>query len=83
MNDTDDEGSESENEDDDGMVLDEMENEFHGQEGNKYLDFDGDNTSLKFGDSEDEYDNDSVMMVSCFTSYRYILMFFTRTVAFF
>lgn len=65
MNDTDEEvSSDSDNEDDDGMVLDEGENEVSGQEGNKYLDFDGDGASLKFGDSDEEIDGDSMMMVS-------------------
>ncbi|KAF7829490.1 pre-rRNA-processing protein TSR1-like protein [Senna tora] len=62
VDDTDEEVSDGDNEDDDGMVLDEEENEFHGQDGNKYLDFDGDEASLKFGDSDEEFDADSVMM---------------------
>ncbi|KAJ1397557.1 Ribosome biogenesis protein BMS1/TSR1, C-terminal [Sesbania bispinosa] len=52
----------SDNEDDDGMVLDEMADGFPGQEGNKFLEFDGDGASLRLGDSEEETDNDSVMM---------------------
>ncbi|XP_054810360.1 uncharacterized protein LOC129311900 [Prosopis cineraria] len=62
VNDSDEEVSDSDNEDVDGMVLDEEENGFPGLERNKYLDFDGDETSLKFGDSEEELDSDSVMM---------------------
>ncbi|XP_061372793.1 uncharacterized protein LOC133315228 [Gastrolobium bilobum] len=57
-----DEESDCDNEDDDGMVLDEMEDGLPGREGNQYLEFDGDEASLRFGDSEEETDNDSVMM---------------------
>ena len=64
MDDTDEEVSDSDNADADGMVLDEGDDEFAGHERNKYLDFDGDGASLKFGDSEEELDSDSVMMVS-------------------
>lgn len=46
------------------MVLDETEDGFPGQEGNEYLEFDGDEASLRFGESEEETDNDSGMMVS-------------------
>ena len=49
--------------DDDGMVLDEREDELTGQEGKEYTEFDGDGASLRFGDSDEETDNDSVMMV--------------------
>ncbi|KAK2392728.1 pre-rRNA-processing protein TSR1 protein [Trifolium repens] len=55
INESDEEVSDSDNED--GMVLDEGD-----QEGNKYLDLDGDGASLRIGDSEDETDNESVMM---------------------
>ncbi|CAK8569166.1 unnamed protein product [Lathyrus sativus] len=58
---SDEEQSDCDNEDEDGMMLDE-ENGFPGQEGNKYVDLDGDGASLRFGDSDDETDNDSVMM---------------------
>lgn len=59
----DEEESDCDNEDD-GMLLDEIEDEFPGQEGNMYLDADGDEASQRFGDSDEETDNDSVMMVS-------------------
>ncbi|KAI4351507.1 hypothetical protein L6164_005873 [Bauhinia variegata] len=62
VDDIDEEDSDGDDEDDDGMVLDEKENELPGQEGNKYLDFDGDEASLRLGDSEEETDTDSVMM---------------------
>lgn len=52
------------------MVLDEVDG-CPGQEGNKYLDHDGDGASLRFGDSEDETDNDSVMMVSLLMLLQY------------
>lgn len=61
VDDSDDEESDCDNEDVDGMVLDEVDG-FPGQEGNEYLDHDGDGASLRLGDSEDETDNDSVMM---------------------
>jgi len=51
------------------MVLDEGEDGFPGQEENKYSEFDGDDASLRFGDSEEETDNDSVMMVSLYKTY--------------
>ncbi|XP_004500884.1 uncharacterized protein [Cicer arietinum] len=57
----DEEESDCDNEDD-GMLLDEIEDEFPGQEGNMYLDADGDEASQRFGDSDEETDNDSVMM---------------------
>lgn len=57
-----DEDSDLDNDDDDGMVMDESEDGFPGQEGNKYSEFDGDGASLRFGDSDEETDNDSVMM---------------------
>jgi len=46
------------------MVLDDGEDGFPVQEANKYSEFDGDDISLRLGDSEEETDNDSVMMVS-------------------
>ncbi|XP_058785527.1 uncharacterized protein LOC131660324 [Vicia villosa] len=61
VDDSDEEQSDCDNEDEDGMMLDEV-NEFPGQEGNKYVDPDGDGASLRLGDSDDETDNDSVMM---------------------
>ncbi|KAG5030509.1 hypothetical protein JHK85_014491 [Glycine max] len=57
-----DEESDYDNENDDGMVLDEGEDGFPGQEENKYSEFDGDGASLRLGDSDEETDNDSVMM---------------------
>jgi pre-rRNA-processing protein TSR1 len=68
INESDEEVSDSDNED--GMVLDEGDG-FPGQEGNKYLDLDGDGASLGFEDSEDETDNDSVMMVSLLIPLQY------------
>lgn len=50
-------------------MLDEGEDGFPGQEENKYSEFDGDDASLRFGDSEEETDNDSVMMVSLYKTY--------------
>ena len=63
MDDSDEEESDCDNENDDGMVLDEGEDGFPGQE-NRYSDFDGDGASLRLGDSDEETDIDSVMMVS-------------------
>ncbi|KAK7352183.1 hypothetical protein VNO80_17601 [Phaseolus coccineus] len=54
--------SDCDDENNHGMVLDEGEDGFPGQEENKYSEFDGDDASLRFGDSEEETDNDSVMM---------------------
>jgi pre-rRNA-processing protein TSR1 len=68
INESDEEVSGSDNED--GMVLDEGDG-FPGQEGNKYLDLDGDGASLGFEDYEDETDNDSVMMVSLLIPLQY------------
>ncbi|OIV97573.1 hypothetical protein TanjilG_12330 [Lupinus angustifolius] len=59
VDDSDKESSDGEYDYDDGMVLDEGGDV---QVGNEYLDIDGDGASIKFGDSEDELDNDSVMM---------------------
>ncbi|GAU30187.1 hypothetical protein TSUD_311380 [Trifolium subterraneum] len=64
INESDEEVSDSDNED--GMVLDEGDG-FPGQEGNKYLDLDGDGASLRLGDSEDETDNESMMEVDAIT----------------
>ncbi|CAJ1973149.1 unnamed protein product [Sphenostylis stenocarpa] len=54
-----DEESDCDDKNDDGMV---GEGEYPGQEENKYSEFDGDDASIGFGDSEEETDNDSVMM---------------------
>ncbi|KAG5047945.1 hypothetical protein JHK85_009048 [Glycine max] len=61
VDDSDEEESDCDNENDDGMVLDEGEDGFPGQE-NRYSDFDGDGASLRLGDSDEETDIDSVMM---------------------
>lgn len=70
VDDSDEEQSDCDNEDEDGMMLDEV-NGFPGQEGNKYADPDGDGASLRLGDSDDETDNDSVMMVSLLILLQY------------
>ncbi|RDX77837.1 Pre-rRNA-processing protein TSR1-like protein [Mucuna pruriens] len=62
LDDSDEGDSDCDDENDDGMVLDEGEDGFPGQEENEYSEFDGDEASLRFGDSEEETDNDSVMM---------------------
>ena len=69
MDDSDEEESDCDNENDDGMVLDEGEDGFPGQEENKYSEFDGDGASLRLGDSDEETDNDSVMMVSFYKTH--------------
>lgn len=46
------------------MAVDEREDGILGQEGYKYEDFDGDGASVRFEDTEEETDTDSVMMVS-------------------
>lgn len=51
------------------MVLDEGEDGLRGKETNKYSEFDGDDVSLRLGDSEEETDNDSVMMVSLYKTH--------------
>lgn len=62
VDDSDEEESDCDSDNDDGMVLDEGEDGFPSLEGNKYSEFDADGASLRLGDSEDETDNDSVMM---------------------
>ena len=64
-----DEGSDYDNENDDGMVLDEGEDRSSGQEENKYSEFDCDRASLILGDSDKETNNDSVMMVSFYKTH--------------
>ncbi|KAJ7966959.1 pre-rRNA-processing protein TSR1-like [Quillaja saponaria] len=64
VDDSDGEDSDSTIESDDGMVLDERESNFPGQEGTNYSGFDDDQASLRFGDSDEETDIDSVMMES-------------------
>uniref|UniRef100_A0A2P2M9B8 Bms1-type G domain-containing protein n=1 Tax=Rhizophora mucronata TaxID=61149 RepID=A0A2P2M9B8_RHIMU len=61
LDNTDDEGSASDSETGDGMVLDETE-VIPGQEGAKGSDFDDDQASLSFKDVDEETENDSVMM---------------------
>lgn len=65
MDGTDEEGSSTdEDEEADGMVLDEGDIGYPGQEGTKYSDLSDDQASLSFGNSDGETDVDSVMMVS-------------------
>ncbi|PQP93241.1 pre-rRNA-processing protein TSR1 homolog [Prunus yedoensis var. nudiflora] len=60
---TDEEGSSTdEDEEADGMVLDEGDIGYPGQEGTNYSDLSDDQASLSFGDSDGETDVDSVMM---------------------
>ncbi|GKV31312.1 hypothetical protein SLEP1_g40013 [Rubroshorea leprosula] len=59
---TDEEDSDTDNDDDDGMVLDEGESGFHSQGGTNNQDFEEDQASLNLRDSDDETENDSVMM---------------------
>ncbi|XP_022772570.1 pre-rRNA-processing protein TSR1 homolog isoform X2 [Durio zibethinus] len=67
VDDTDEEHSDAkddgdDDEDDDGMVLDEGESGFPSQEGANNLDFDEDQASLYLRDSDEETENDSMMM---------------------
>ncbi|GLT99983.1 hypothetical protein SLE2022_173840 [Rubroshorea leprosula] len=62
VDDTDEEDSDTDNDDNDGMVLDEGENGFHSQGGTNNQDFEEDEASLNLRDSDDETENDSVMM---------------------
>ncbi|KAK4854055.1 hypothetical protein QYF36_018336 [Acer negundo] len=66
VNDTDEEDSDSDNgdgdDDDDGMVLDQVESGLTGQERTNNFDLDDDQASLNLRDSDDETENDSVMM---------------------
>jgi len=61
---TDEEDSDSDDEADDGMVLDERESEIPNQRGCKNFDLDDDQASLNLKDSDAETDVDSMMMVS-------------------
>lgn len=64
IDDTDDEeGSDSDSDDDDGMVLDETESYFSGPKGTNNSGLDDDQASLNVGDSDEETEHDSVMMV--------------------
>lgn len=64
MDDSDVEDSESDGDDDNGMVLDEEENGSAAQEGHNDLYYDDDHASLNLRDSEEETEVDSMMMVS-------------------
>ena len=71
INDTDEEDSDAKDdgddfEDDDGMVLDERESGFPSQEGANNPDFDEEQASLYLRDSDEETENDSMMMVRLF-----------------
>ncbi|GAV63463.1 DUF663 domain-containing protein/AARP2CN domain-containing protein [Cephalotus follicularis] len=59
-----DEEEDSDSDADDGMVLDEAENGFFGQESTNHSDFDDDQSSLNVRDSDEETENDSMMMDS-------------------
>lgn len=61
---TDEEDSDSDDEADDGMVLDEQESDFLHQKGSKNFDLDDDQASLNLKDSDEETDVHSMMMVS-------------------
>jgi pre-rRNA-processing protein TSR1 len=61
---TDEEDSDSDDEADDGMVLDEQESDFPCQKGIKNFDLDDDQASLNLKDSDEETDVHSMMMVS-------------------
>ncbi|XAR61555.1 hypothetical protein NMG60_11016009 [Bertholletia excelsa] len=64
VDDSDLDDSESNDDEDDGMVLDEKENGFPGQESNNKLDFDDDQASVQLNirDSDEETEVDSEMM---------------------
>ena len=64
MDDTDEEDLDSNDEADDGMVLDKQKSDFPDQEGTNNLDLDDDQHSLNLKDSDEETDIDSMMMVS-------------------
>lgn len=64
LDETDDEGSASGSDTDDGMVLDETEGYFHGPKETNNSDVDDDDqASLDDRDADEETDTDSVMMV--------------------
>ncbi|XP_044511758.1 pre-rRNA-processing protein TSR1 homolog isoform X1 [Mangifera indica] len=62
VDDTDEDDSDIDDNADDDMVLDQEESGFAGQERTKNSDFDDDQASLAFRYSDDETENDSVMM---------------------
>ena len=72
VDDTDEENSDSNDEADDAMALDERESGFPDQEDTNNLDLDDDQRSLNLKDSDEETDMDSMMMVSF-----YLLLFFS------
>lgn len=75
MDDTDEDDSDIDDGADDGMVLDQEESGFGGQERTNNSDLDDDQASLSFKYSDDETENDSVMMVSYFINSEYYLNF--------
>ena len=64
MDDTDAEDLDSNDEADDGMVLDKQNSDFPDQEGTNNLDLDDDQHSLNLKDSDEETNIDSMIMVS-------------------
>ena len=64
MDDADEEDLDSNDEADDGMVLDKQNSDFPDQEGTNNLDLDDDQHSLNLKDSDEETNIDSMIMVS-------------------
>ena len=64
LDDSDVSGSDSDDGSDHGMVVDEGEHDFTGQDNGGRFDLEDDQASLKLRDSDDETEADSVMMVS-------------------
>ena len=64
MDDADEEDLDSNDEADDGMVLDKQKSDFPDQEGTNNLDLDDDQHSLNLKDSDEETNIDSMIMVS-------------------
>lgn len=62
----DEDGEDSEN-DEDGMVLDEGDNDFPGLQDGNHSDLDDDRSSLDFGDSDGESQADTMMTVSFYS----------------
>lgn len=63
VDDTDERSSDSDDNNDDGMVLDENERGIANQEHMHEPDFEDDQASLNFRESDEETENNSVMMV--------------------
>lgn len=63
VDDSDEENSYSNDEADDGMVLDEEESDFPNHDGAKNLNLDDDQSFLNLKDSDEETDVDSMMLV--------------------